>query len=523
MGRRLTTPPPLRILADSVEKRTALASLEKDITDAHRITQSAFFSSLPAEQQKKLSADLKELEDKRDGLESELEELKVKLLEVGAFWPVAPPGGGASGENKEESTSVLDALKAQAEREEEDEKRQEEAEKKGFEEVVEFLRELHGYAVEMMKMLGELRSEEDESVGVKPPPTPPDFVLGVGSGSGTTNERWERKILRGEGEEQYMDSMDIDADTDAAEGRQPSEAPSAARKRKRRKTDEGGGSASPLTAPDPNLPTQEDLNALLEKLLTLESTAHTLQNDLVSHSNDILEQVEGSLDARLSELSVSLETQQEELQERWEKEKGEVDGKIGEVRREVGEVGEQVEELGAEVGEMLLRVGEVEREVQERRREREDSLGRVLSIEQRLNEYAAMQDANSAKIKTLEIALKAYTTRPPSPPATPENTLSSSTLTLSAANLPPAQYLFQALQEPLLEAIRLSMQPLAEEVRGDVERIVEARNRELWGTVSGVLSKSKVVLEMVGKRVGEGVGGEGVKSFLQGQGQGGQR
>jgi len=57
------------------------------------------------------------------------------------------------------------------------------------------------------------------------------------------------------------------------------------------------------------------------------------------------------------------------------------------------------------------------------------------------------------------------------------------------------------LEEPLTQAVRTSVQPLIEELRNDVEKLVKANNSELYSTVWEKLSHPLRVLELIRARV----------------------
>jgi hypothetical protein len=84
-------------------------------------------------------------------------------------------------------------------------------------------------------------------------------------------------------------------------------------------------------------------------------------------------------------------------------------------------------------------------------------------VERRLQEYVSTRDANVRVIQTFEKALNAYISQPPSPPATP-------------LNLPPFDYLFQSLEEPMVQSLRSHVVPYVEELRKDVEDMVRTQN-----------------------------------------------
>jgi len=77
--------------------------------------------------------------------------------------------------------------------------------------------------------------------------------------------------------------------------------------------------------------------------------------------------------------------------------------------------------------------------------------------------------------------------RPASPPPTP--------------TVPPPAFILQALEEPLTRAVRMSIQPIVEELRNDVEKLIQTKNGELYSTVWDKISGTLRVVEMIRARV----------------------
>ena len=107
--------------------------------------------------------------------------------------------------------------------------------------------------------------------------------------------------------------------------------------------------------------------------------------------------------------------------------------------------------------------------------------------QRQLSECKINQTENTRKIETLKLAVKAYLSRPASPPPTP--------------TIPPPAFVLQVLEEPLTQAVRTTVQPLIEELRNDVEKLVKANNSELYSTVWEKLSHPLRVLELIRARV----------------------
>lgn len=108
--------------------------------------------------------------------------------------------------------------------------------------------------------------------------------------------------------------------------------------------------------------------------------------------------------------------------------------------------------------------------------------------------YIATQQANTTTVEALKTAVKAYTTRPPSPPVSP-------------SPLGP-DLLLESIREPLINTLRNEMKPLVEEVRVNVEKLVMEKNAVLfsttWAKVAQTLSVMKKVQESIERGQGQG-------------------
>lgn len=113
-------------------------------------------------------------------------------------------------------------------------------------------------------------------------------------------------------------------------------------------------------------------------------------------------------------------------------------------------------------------------------------------MERRLQEFISTREANVHVIQTFEKALNAYTSRLPSPPATPLHAI------------PPFDYIVQSLEEPMIQAIRSNLVPAIEDLRKDVEDMVRTQNAELYSTLWNKITVTLKVLEMIQSKINQG-------------------
>ncbi|KAJ3515512.1 hypothetical protein NLJ89_g1708 [Agrocybe chaxingu] len=300
----------------------------------------------------------------------------------------------------------------------------EEQTREDHKEIVRYIDELNTTVKAMQRELGSITI-------LKPPPTLPI-----------------------EPNEDGEDAMDVDRPAAADAG--PSISTSS--RKRRRTTDDVDGESE--------LPTREDLDKLLERLVRLENATTTLQNDLTEHDRDMQDELQVALEARLDDFHARLAKEREEREAPQKEAEQAWNARIEAAAQDTELMGDQVGELAEEIGSMLIRVGELEATLAEKTKERQESYNRVLQVEQRLLDFSNARQANVSAIQTLETALKAYTSRPPSPPATPK--------------FHPS--ILESLEEQLIESLRESMMPLMGEVRKDVEMIVSEKNSQLYKT-----------------------------------------
>jgi hypothetical protein len=112
-------------------------------------------------------------------------------------------------------------------------------------------------------------------------------------------------------------------------------------------------------------------------------------------------------------------------------------------------------------------------------------------VERRLQEYISARDVNAGIIQTFENVLNAYISQPPSPPVSP-------------LNLSPLDYIFQSLKEPIVESVRSHLVHVVEELRKEVENMVQTQNAELYSTLWNKMTVTLKVLDKIQSRINQG-------------------
>jgi len=231
-------------------------------------------------------------------------------------------------------------------------------------------------------------------------------------------------------------------------------------------------------------PTQQELEEFLERLARMEGQISTLDNDINQYAREAKEEFEQLVDTKLDEFQTAREeAEKQRLAEEQQH--------LQDLEQDITLTGEQVGELASEIGNLIMRVGKLEVDVKVLRKGREESFEKVLEVERRLQEYISTRDANVHVIQTFEKALHAYTSQPPSPPATP-------------LSLPPSDYIFQSLEEPMVQSFRSHLVPAIEDLRKDVENMVHSQNAELYSTLWNKIAITLKVLEMIQSKINQG-------------------
>jgi hypothetical protein len=196
-------------------------------------------------------------------------------------------------------------------------------------EVMKYIQELKDTALQMSRIL------EDISMFKSPPPPPPPLFLSDSDSD----------------ESDGAPAMDVD---------QPDDDNTLRKSLKRR----------------PSMPTREELDRFLERLVHMESLISTLQNDINEHGWEAREEFEQLVDTKLDEFqSVREEAEKQRLEEehcQWQRQTQALEQEI----TATGEDGV----LASEIGDLITRVGKLEVDVEASRKEREESKKKLSEV-----------------------------------------------------------------------------------------------------------------------------------------------
>jgi hypothetical protein len=201
-------------------------------------------------------------------------------------------------------------------------------------EVVKYIQELKDTALQMSKILGDISM-------LKSPPVPPLF------------------LPRDSDDEGGGAAMDFD---------QPD-----GKNRKRRRVSENPDRRGSNASSSSSIPTQEELNEFLERLVHMEGLISTLENDINEHGREAREEFEELVDTKLDEFQAARE---EEEKQRLEEEQQHMQ----DLQQDITLTGEQVGELASEIGDLIIRVGKLEVDVGASRKGRQESFEKVLEV-----------------------------------------------------------------------------------------------------------------------------------------------
>ncbi|KAF8963252.1 hypothetical protein BDZ97DRAFT_1040158 [Flammula alnicola] len=436
----------IKIFSDCAQARERIAVLDEEYEIALKVTESRIYASLNEDAKARLNTQLAALASRCDEARQSYKQSQELLLKA-ASWPVAP-----------QQTAPEDREK--------------------YGEIVKFVSELNTTVEQMKEMLGDIRT-------YKPPPA----LFLPGDSSDEEEEEGGAGVAGS--------AMDVDQPIGSTTS---GKIPLPTRKRRRVSELLDGPTMGRAQERKDATPTQSELEEYLEKLARYEHTLSTLRNDFVQSESERQHNFKYLLESKIEEIQHSHAQERSARDRKREADEAATQAKIAEMQQKISSTGSEIGELATEIGDMLLNVDRLEQEVVAERQSRQESFERVLQIEQRLQAYTAAQQSSSNTLDTLKTALKAYTTRPPSPPLSPK--------------LPSPSYLLQSLEEPLIDALRTSIRPLVEEVRGDVEAVVENKNRELYTTVWPKIEYTLKILDTIQRRIEAGVGDAGVAQAL---------
>lgn len=318
-----------RLVADAFLAKKSLERAEQSYKYASDVTQSQFFSSLGDEDKSRHNHELQSLHADREKSKKSYEDAMREIIERGT-WPIGPPPN--EGEDRE--------------------KMQQE-----YGEIMKYVKELKEAAMSMGKMLGDI-------AGMKSMPVLPVVT-------GDANEDDDGMYAA---EEDRME-VDRDADTMAVEGAganagQPSP-PS--RKRRRVADDEEGdvsGGATRVVPPqrDPDIPTREELDQLLDRLESIEAATIDLANEITQHDQEVADSFRNEAEEIVAKVEVQRQVKEAKVRER---EKERVDGLFERVRGESEALGRDVGVVSDEMAKLMERISQLEVDIEKEEKAKE--------------------------------------------------------------------------------------------------------------------------------------------------------
>ena len=209
----------------------------------------------------------------------------------------------------------------------------EEGMEENHKEVVKYIQELKDTALQMSKILGDISM-------LKSPPVPPLFL---------SNDSDDEAAAAA--------AMDVDQ-------------PDGKNRKRRRVSENPDGRGSSASS---SMPTQEELNEFLERLVHMEGLISTLENDINEHGREAREEFEQLVDTKLEEFQAAREEEEKQRLEEGQQH-------MQELQQDITLTGEQVGELASEIGDLIMRVGKLEVDVGASRKGRQESFEKVLEV-----------------------------------------------------------------------------------------------------------------------------------------------
>ncbi|KJA22344.1 hypothetical protein HYPSUDRAFT_67058 [Hypholoma sublateritium FD-334 SS-4] len=192
------------------------------------------------------------------------------------------------------------------------------------------------------------------------------------------------------------------------------------------------GITDEIMQPDPNMPTQQEIDEYREQLVAFEDQVTSMRNEVAQFKLDRavnMAHIVGSNDYERRERDTLMHAKIAEMQQ-----------------------------LKIERDEEMCKWNKSKR--------------KMLQLEEHLQAHISTQKTTSAVLDTLRTALKAYSMRPPSPPMSPTPV--------------SASYLLETLRWPILNALRdpsSEMRLIFEQMRKNVEKLIEEKNKKLFEEV----------------------------------------
>jgi len=449
----------------------------------------------PPEQRKQFKEQLEELAAKRDKAKADHATALDKMgSDRGALWPAVPSTLMADKKALEEIQQV-------------------------YENMLSFAKSITKNTEEVTKIIAKLAINGPDA------PNPPGFIredLALddnGEDEGEEEEEEEElpkseQKMKGKGKAKESDSMDIDDDSTSL------------RRRKRRRVE--AFSASPITS-SPGEPAESEREKLQDRLMVLEEKVSEVSNLNTQLHQDRMDALDSLVLTHMESFVKPLEEQadsakkaMEETAEMFERSKEVADAELEKRKDAMGVMEKDLREMVSEVKNLrettipgLLDQVQAARKVKTASEARLEAVSFSIvvlcclyllftQVERQLTKASDSQRQIREQIETTEAALRAYKTRPPSPPLTPQfvsavpASASSGSPSTSLSTSLSSAYIRTTVAPVLFESIRPQLQKWAEALRADIEENIKTRSREVYKNVSDSLDMTKQTWEGIG-------------------------
>ncbi|KAG6866923.1 hypothetical protein C0991_003838 [Blastosporella zonata] len=267
----------------------------------------------------------------------------------------------------------------------------------------------------------------------------------------------------------------------------PQEDPSSRPLKRRR-----GPESAPSLEPEPG-PTTNELEEMCEKLSDLESVFATVLNELNAQDSDIRTDVQSQIDTFLEEFTDQLDSRPPLGEEVYKEVKENIDS----TGKDVGELAVEVSHLVISANTQQLEMESIKEHIAASKAEyAEVRLNYAdpyhpsdrIQMQKQFQSYQESRERDRKTIAALEQALHTYKTSAPPPPPPP-------VLAITHAHL------IELIEEPLLDTVRGHIQPLIEQLRQQVQLMLNTQNAEMVKTVWGKLGLTLRMVEAISKRL----------------------
>ncbi|GLB34944.1 hypothetical protein LshimejAT787_0205090 [Lyophyllum shimeji] len=220
-------------------------------------------------------------------------------------------------------------------------------------------------------------------------------------------------------------------------------------------------------------PTLAEVEELLEKFNELEGRYSNFENDMIAHDADLEEEVNALIESKAEELKASTVAPTEESQA------------YAEVKGNLDTTGKEVEEIAEEVGRLVLQQDAHGKAIEAVKHAIETANTSLTQMQRQFQSYVEGREKDRKTIEALDTAYQAYINNPP--------TVSPATLT--------HDQLVQFLHEPLLDMVRDNVRPVIEELRLQVQDMLNQQNTEMYKTLWNKLSLTLRMVETISQRI----------------------